>query len=87
MGRVRTLRPLWSSRTLLLGLPTGWVPIRGVRIGRARPLVRGAWRWSSGCSWRSAGAGAVVRAPLRLRLRSLRRVLAAVLALTLPTAS
>lgn len=87
MGRVRSLRPLWSTRSLLLGLPTGWVPIRGVRIGRARPLVGGTWRRTSGCSGWSAGAGAVVRAPLRLRLRSLRRVLAAVLALTLPTAS
>lgn len=83
MGRVRRLLLLLRSRSR-------WIPIGRLRIAARVPLV-GCPRWSAGRNARARWSGwpgwAVVRAPLpRLGLGTLRRVLAAVLALALPTA-
>lgn len=83
MGRVRRLLLLLWSRPR-------WIPIRRLRIAARVPLV-GCTRRSAGrnarARWSGRSGWAVVRAPLaRLGLGTLRRVLAAVLALVLPTA-
>lgn len=83
MGRIRRL-------LLLLRARSRWIPVGRLRIAARVPLV-GCPRRSSGRDARAGRSGGprwtIVRAPLaRLGLGSLRRVLAAVLALALPTA-
>lgn len=90
-GLLLTLLMGWVGRLLLLlRSRSRWIPIGRLRIAARVPLV-GCPRRSSGRDARAGWSGrpwwAVVRAPLpRLRLGTLRRVLAAVLALVLPTA-